>query len=717
MARRRLPKPVRLTDDRGSDKYPRMIVDRRGRQWFVWQRFAGDRDSVVVTCLRDNCVVLQQEFSNFGCAYKPVLCEDAAGRIVVAWSEVAQGGANVFLTSIHHGRRAMAVQVSLGSKDLEPALAADDKGGVWVAYHSFRTGKARVFLRRFLGGWSDEIEVAPGMEAYRPALVALADGKVRVYFDAFAGGRYDVYGVECDENMGVSEPVRLSSGGTWCTTPVAVPDGNGGAVVAWNGIGADSYVCYDVSAAGRTERVASTGGRCASHDVWADGDSVWLAWCDGRLAILARRLDRAVQEWSAPVVVSGREPFNRRPTMAVDGSGAVWFAWQASPGRGKDAARKSDIYIQRLYPAEAAVLGDASIACHAWPSETGHEIVASPELARFTTSSGGQVFWGDIHGHACFSDGLGTHDELYNFARSVSRLDFAAVTEHCEFPDELSGSEWNVTGLVVSAFNEPGAFVTLLGYEWTSSEVRGDYGHKNVYYPGDAGEVFSPCRERGATPEALCAGAKQYGALVVPHHVSVSWGATDWSHHDPQAERVCEIASVHGVMEYDGNPRAHVDPPVPNRSVQSALALGCRLGLVASGDAHRLAPGRSGGIAAVVCDKLTREAVFGALRSRHCYASTGPRLLIEFSVDGHGMGEKAPPKALSQAGVVKYAVAADRALVAVEIVRDNEVVHQEGPSGQKISGEWQDLSPGSYYYLRIELEGGEFAWSSPIWTG
>ena len=724
MSRSKLQKPVRLTDDRGSDKYPRMLVDRRGRLWLAWQRFSGARDTVVVTCLRDNCVVFQHEFSDFGCAYKPVLCEDGAGRIVVAWSEVTRGGANVFLTSIVHGRRALPVLVSSGGRDLEASVAADDEGGLWVAYHSFRSGGGRVFVRRFLGGWSDEIEVAPGMEAYRPALVALPGGRVRVYFDAFIGGRYDVYSVECDGGA-VGEPVRLSGGtGLWYSTSAAAPDHRGDAVAAWHGIGGDEYFCFHVAADGRSERVASYLSWYTSHDVCADRDSVWFTWRADKGVVLTRRLDRAAGEWSAPVLISKPGVQSRRPSMAIDRSGAAWVAWQVSPPNGKYPVRNADIYLQRVYPEDAAAVGDPSIECLTVPSEEGHEIAEPTQPPRFATSGGKRVLFGDIHGQIGTSDGRGTHDQFYNFERHVSGLDFGAVTDHCEFPDELSVSEWNVARLAASAFNEPGRFVTLLAYEWTSNEVRADYGHKNVYFVGDEGEIFSPCRRAGATPEALFAGAKRYGALVVPHHVSANWGSvpasTDWSYHDPEVQRICEIVSAHGAMEYDGNPRAHRNPPMPNCSVQSSLARGYRLGLVGGSDTHKLAPGRDGGIAAVVCDELCREQVFGALRLRRCYASSGPRLLIEFSVNGNAMGEEARAAEPGRPAAVCYTVAADRALVAVEVVKNNEVVHREEPGGPQTSGEWRDSAgalPGTYYYLRVELVGGEFAWSSPVWLG
>jgi len=725
MSRQTLPDPVRLSDDTANDKYPRMIVDRRGRLWVAWQRFVNKRDSIVVTCIRENCVVLQEEFSCANASYKPVLCEDAQGRIVVAWSEVTTKGADVFLCAYEKDRRTQPVQVSLGGKDLEAALVAGEHGGLWVAYHSFRSGSASIFLRRFDGNWSDEIEVTPGLEAYRPALVALPDGRVRVYFDAFEGGRYDVYSVECNGSA-VTEPMRLSSGaGLWYSMPAVVSDQRGDAAVAWTGIGEDSYFCYEVATGGQSERVASYQSWYTSHDICADQDSLWFTWRPNKGIILTRRLDRASGQWSAPILVSKPGVWSRRPTTAIDASGTVWLAWQGAPVNGKFIVRNGDIYLQRVCPEDVATAADPSIECITVADEAGYEMVPSPKPPQFTDADGRHAYFGDIHGQISFSDGRGTHDQYYNFEKYMTHLNFGAVTDHGDFPDEVTASEFNVNRLMASVFNEPGTFVAFLAYEWTSNEVRQEeFGHKNVYYPGDEGEIFSPCHDDGGTPDALFANAKRYGALVVPHHVSASWGvvkaSTDWSYHDPDVQIVTEITSSHGVMEYDGNPRAHVNPPVPNCSVQHALAKGYRLGLIGGSDTHKLAPGRNGGIAGVVCDELSREAIFNAIKARHCYASSEARLLIEFSVNGHPMGEEAPAATLGQPIVVAFNVEADRALVAIEIVRNNQTVHRLAPEGRNAGAEWQDvlsITPGTYYYLRIELEGGEFAWSSPVWLG
>jgi len=68
------------------------------------------------------------------------------------------------------------------------------------------------------------------------------------------------------------------------------------------------------------------------------------------------------------------------------------------------------------------------------------------------------------------------------------------------------------------------------------------------------------------------------------------------------------------------------------------------VGVCANSDGHKGRPGRSypgalkfgslGGLTCVLAEKLDRESVVAALRSRHCYATTGNRLLLEVSLEG-----------------------------------------------------------------------------------
>ena len=114
-----------------------------------------------------------------------------------------------------------------------------------------------------------------------------------------------------------------------------------------------------------------------------------------------------------------------------------------------------------------------------------------------------------------------------------------------------------------------------------------------------------------------------------------------------------EIAQNRGAFETDVPGGATVIGG-GGASAQDALALGHRIGFVGGTDSHHAQPGRNtcsmagvdfhdhitGGLTAVIAPELTREAIIQALRERRCYATTGARMVLDFRVNGHGMGEE-----------------------------------------------------------------------------
>jgi len=94
-----------------------------------------------------------------------------------------------------------------------------------------------------------------------------------------------------------------------------------------------------------------------------------------------------------------------------------------------------------------------------------------------------QAFFGEIHCHTEQSDGHRTHDEAYEFARDAMGLDFSAVSDH------EGGRDWSVAVEAAKKYNDPGRFVTFLGFEHSSS---GHHGHRNVYYLHDDEPCFRP---------------------------------------------------------------------------------------------------------------------------------------------------------------------------------------------------------------------------------
>ena len=346
-----------------------------------------------------------------------------------------------------------------------------------------------------------------------------------------------------------------------------------------------------------------------------------------------------------------------------------------------------------------------------------------PEVAGYC------VFFGDIHSHSGESKGpacgAGTIDENYTYARDVAALDFFSLTDHDW--QILDYEDWEVRLKKADEYYEKGVFVTLPGFEWTSRR----YGHRNVYYRDTANcpLIRSLNGSIELRPTRLWEELRQRGikAITVPHHTNVSPFPVDWSFHDPEYERLVEVYSSWGNSEYYGAPLSWPPHRVEGCSVQDGLARGYKLGIIASSDSHDGHPGNAHGIrgvvgsglVAVLASELSRDAVFNALYERRCYATTGARILLEFSVEGQLMGSEITVTRETSPRHVKIYVEGTHSLSHVEVIRDNDIIYRRRITGKRAVVEFTDREPltnTSYYYVRVTQEDYEMAWSSPIWV-
>ena len=359
--------------------------------------------------------------------------------------------------------------------------------------------------------------------------------------------------------------------------------------------------------------------------------------------------------------------------------------------------------------------------------EEGGECVKSNPIRVYDNPVPLKVFWGDIHGHTRHSDGLGSVDDYYRFARESASLDFAAITDHDDIGPRLSDDEWQTISRAAEDANDPPRFVSLLGYEY-----RNGLCDMNVYYPDEEGELLRGSDGEWSSASELTRRIKRAGGMIIPH---MHFGA-DSSGFDSDVYRVIEIYSQHGSAECPGCPR---EIPYLRRQlqkssrsntdayVQNALASGHRLGFTAGSDTHCARPGLSnwtrvcrtyqGGLTAVFAADLTRDSIWDALHRRRCYATTGNRSLLEFSVNGGTMGsEISVPE--GQARTLLVVCHADGALRRLTVFRSGERWIEEEISGDTVERSFEDESrtEADWYYVRIDLAGGEMVWSSPVWV-
>jgi hypothetical protein len=323
-----------------------------------------------------------------------------------------------------------------------------------------------------------------------------------------------------------------------------------------------------------------------------------------------------------------------------------------------------------------------------------------------------RAFYGNLHLHSDFSGDLrgfeGRPEDNLQVLEDIPRLDFGALSDHAE---TMRPVDWWATRKLTELWNRPGGFVTLPGYEWTSLE----YGHRVVLFPdeqvGDASAFLAAAP--GVAPTALWEQLGSRAAITIPHHPSHALTRPlDWSFRNDRFQRLVEIFQSRGSYEFDGAPvRKQQSAFVPGHSVRDALAMGHRLGIIASPD-H----GGGLGLAGVWARDLSRQALFEALHARRTFGTTGAKLDLFLTVEGAPQGSEIPHR---QAGVrIEATVRGTASGLELTIVRDGVELTQRAFEGSQARWSWtdEDRRPGPrYYYLRARQSDGHMGWTSPVW--
>jgi hypothetical protein len=119
--------------------------------------------------------------------------------------------------------------------------------------------------------------------------------------------------------------------------------------------------------------------------------------------------------------------------------------------------------------------------------------------------------------------------------------------------------------------------------------------------------------------------------------------------------------------------------------------------------------------ALVYAKDRSRQGILDAIKQRHTYGATD-NIVLDYHMGDHFMGDD-----FSSAGAlpIQIKVRGTRKVAAIHIIRDQKIIHSASPNAQEATVNFRDTAttPGShYYYVRVEQEDGQLAWSSPIWV-
>lgn len=374
-----------------------------------------------------------------------------------------------------------------------------------------------------------------------------------------------------------------------------------------------------------------------------------------------------------------------------------------------------------------------------------------PKVAPFQQE---RVFFGNLHSHTSFSDGSGTPEDAYRFARddSNARLDFLALTEHNHAealgPDNkgigadatlYKGPRSDALILVARRMTEDGRFVALYGQEFSTISSGN---HVNVF---DVPEVINVGKGRFdllLTFLAAAANRDSFGqpAVIMLNHPkntltvdAKEYGRDDFPTQDEWVRRMGAQARLIQIINGPGQSAGeNMNPARPDEDAYfKYLNLGFKVAPTADQDNHQknwgaATPART----AIVATSLTKASVIDALRRRHVYATEDKNLSIIIKVNGRLCGDVIAPIPVGPLSIEYQITDADEpnADYEIQVFRDSvggstvQMVTSVSTETGGGAGAIEDIAVGNqpqYLFFKVVQtdENGreELAWTAPVW--
>lgn len=321
---------------------------------------------------------------------------------------------------------------------------------------------------------------------------------------------------------------------------------------------------------------------------------------------------------------------------------------------------------------------------------------------------GFQVYYGSLHNHSNVSDGQGTPDEAYNYAKNVANLDFFGLSDHSNL---MNAAEWLLIKTTANLYNQDSVFAAFYGFEWTTYF---SYGHVTVVNTEDYCSNTSPTQNFDGLLNWInarnCAaffnhlGWEVFAFSEFDHFTdppsSGFVGMELWNDHDGFGKYYYND----GYYSNDGN-KGYFD---------EALVRQWKIGAAGGDDNHSATwgtatPFRMG----VLAPAKTRTEIFNALLARRFFSTLDENLVLSIKINGFDMGSTI------LGGTWNLEIEsfdADNEIIANVVLLKNGVVIQSWTPGL-IHPEIiipMSCADGDCFYARVTEADGDEAISSPV---
>ncbi len=662
----------------------------------------------------------------------PNLATATDGSLWMVWQGFREGQSDIFARRYVGGDWTPVQRVSgSNANDWEPVVAVGLEGEVHIGWDSYENGNYDVMLRTWDGErWAANAEPVAATPLYEAHVALAVDAENRLW------AAWNESGLNWGKDTGFLLPVEGTLLYEYRVIRVAVRDG-----IAWQ------------------EPVADINDAMPAHVDRRHNDFPRLAvdprgrvWLFGRHRTIRQRdmpfdtpLHRAAwqiwattldgAQWTAPYEIpfsAGRQDV--RWGVASDGAGHLVAAW-ASDNRDfyEFLYQHADVYAARL-PALKRTTRPPALRVRPERVVRYHDLAPTEprDLGRirgYEIKSGGRsyrIYRGDTHRHTEFSmDGNndGSLFQTYRYALDAASLDYLLVSEH-NFQGGPDNEYINwLLQQAVDLFSVSGAFQPFYGYE---RSVRYPDGHRNILLPTRGTPTLPILPEESNHAQGagrLYEYLRGNGGIAISHTSATGMG-TDWRDNDPEVEPLVEIFQGDRVSaEYEGAPlAAHRERPStqaggfePAGYVWNAWKKGYKLGVQVASD--HLSTHYS--YACTIAENFTREGLLDAMKQRHSYGATD-NIVLDYRLEAEGV-ESLQGDIVQVDGPfrLKVRVLGTSPIRQVDVIKNQAFVYtnQRLPRDVEFTYEDADKEAGEdYYYVRVQQNDGNVAWSSPIWV-
>ena len=341
-------------------------------------------------------------------------------------------------------------------------------------------------------------------------------------------------------------------------------------------------------------------------------------------------------------------------------------------------------------------------------------------------------YFGNLHSHSSYSDGVQTPADAFAFARlaAPTPLDFLAVTDHNHSGAGMHLPSYTLGMAEAAAANSDGDFVAIWGQEWG---IIATGGHANVFEapvlfgwePGNYDVFVAEGDYTGLYTAVLANPPSGYPPFVEWCHPN-SGDFNSFAVTNDGKAVVSLMALITGPAFSTSVTESEVGSTTGNEALfLDALRKGYRVSPAGDQDNHNATWGASTQTRTVaLCAGKTKSEILGALASGRNYASQDHNTKVQFSADGHPMGS-----AWTTPDDVQFAVRVidpdpGDGVAQVDLFRGITGVSNAAvvaTSYGSSSFAWRErtkfaVDTEAHYYFRIRMNDNANIWSGPVYV-